>query len=132
MGYSHRWTMTDKAQDDNAWLRFYAAAAIICSRARRRGVGIAGWDGEGSPEFTEGTVCLNGRGSQSYETFRIDRDGGSSCKTNHRPYDVAVVAILTAGERLGVLTWDSDGEASEHAAGIALCPVEARAAEVTP
>ena len=118
MGYTHYWTTRESTPGE--WLQMQAAAKKIISRARARGIAIAGYDGLRSPTVGE-VIDLNGRGDESYESFLltplVDRD---FCKTDRKPYDAVVVALLIVGARLGILSWSSDGDAEDHEAGIAL------------
>lgn len=79
-------------------------AKTICGQS---GVPLAGWDGTGEPEFTESYFRFNGKGdTDSYETFswqavpeqKEHRRGqpmtSDFCKTEHKPYDAVICAIL--------------------------------------
>jgi hypothetical protein len=71
-------------------------------------------------------IAFNGIGELSHETFYLpgpesnDADAWSFCKTARKPYDVVVVAVLTAANSLGILTWSSDGDPADHVDGIKL------------
>ena len=65
-------------------------------------------------------ICLNGVEGEAYETFHIDYKDGSFCKTEHRPYDVVVVAILARMAEVDGFTVSSDGDRKEWAKGVAL------------
>ena len=54
------------------------------------------WDVELDWHIDKESLDLNGVGSESHETFVIDRNGNSwgFCKTNYKPYDKVVTAIL--------------------------------------
>ena len=64
---------------------------------------LAGGDGTGTPVLDSEVLMFNGVGDASYETCaicRVEEDPGegrrvfSFCKTEHRPYDLAVRAVL--------------------------------------
>ena len=64
---------------------------------------LAGGDGTGTPVCDSELLIFNGVGDASYETCaicRAEEDPGagrrilSFCKTEHRPYDLAVRAVL--------------------------------------
>jgi hypothetical protein len=103
---------------------------------RDHGTGLAGWDGNGSPEANSERVAFNGAAPADYETCRVDRvidtDGHVSrdeagrifsfCKTAHKPYDAAVTAIYAlAIDHFGdAVAVDSDGGEEAIEAGRAL------------
>lgn len=75
---------------------------------------IIGWDNdelESKPEITEERIALNGAGENGHESFVMTPDGlnmfgepddnGRFCKTNRKPYDLIVKAILILAERRG-------------------------------
>lgn len=77
-----------------------------------------------SPLATNTQVRFNGK--ESCEDFILALDSGKVtwfCKTNRLPYDVVVVAVLTAADRVmgDAFQWASDGTDDDHAAGRALC-----------
>ena len=79
---------------------------------------------EGQPEITSNRVSFNGLGEDSYESFFMDSSetGFSFCKTNKKPYDEVVVAVLIAakhhfGDNLELST---DASAEEAADGLRL------------
>lgn len=103
-----------------AWLRMVADARMIASHVQDvLGVHLAGGVGEGSPEIGERRIWLNGPAEEDlrHDTFVIDpasrriyarqarRDRQRTpraraavlsdfCKTNRKPYDIAVTSIL--------------------------------------
>ena len=69
------------------------------------GVAIAGSDGEGEPHLSEDVIALNGSEDDggSHESFILQwdaRSNGSFCKTQNKPYDVVVTAILIRAAQL--------------------------------
>lgn len=85
-----------------------------------------GWGEPGtSPEVTDFRVVFNGLEPDSHETFALTRFGSgfNFCKTQQKPYDVMVVAVLTAAHHHfgSTISISSDGEASDWSEGIAMC-----------
>ncbi len=93
---------------------------------------IAGGLGKGKPTVNATSVWFNGKGEDSHETFdisqtetgRVNEDGlvFAFCKTARKPYDIVVVAVLTAlkyhfGNEVKV---SSDGDLSDWEAGMRL------------
>jgi hypothetical protein len=122
MGYTHYWT--NRAFSDSEWESVQRAARTIQRRAARAGVRLRGWQGSGPVAINADEVAFNGDESrgEGYESFRITREACDRdfCKTGRAPYDVAVVAMLTAAARTGALQWSSDGDESDHVDGINL------------
>ena len=108
MGYTHYYERRrDVAAPADAYGRWAMDAKAIIATAEAQGIRIAGWDGDGQPEFTEGYVSLNGWQDESCETFIWHaelqdnpewRDAAEPffyfVKTRQRPYDAVVVALL--------------------------------------
>ena len=113
MGYTQYFTVQEHSDKD--WKKFQDASRKIVSNFDGK---ICSGDGKGTPIIDMESVWLNGDASkdEEYETLLINRTTGwSFCKTARKPYDAVVVAILMAGERIGILTWDSDGDNEEGA-----------------
>lgn len=136
MGYTH-YHIRDNRNKGSAY--FYGKLALdakaIIAEAQKRGITICGGNGEGEPEFTEGYFSLNGNAeaNKDYETFmwealpeqpewQAKQDGNDIfdfCKTQHRPYDAVVTAILIRAKVIygDLVTVRSDGSWSEWQAG---------------
>lgn len=120
MGYSHGWQQT-RQPDDAQWAIIRTDVLAIMDAS---GVPLAGPDGTASslPGPDGGAIHFDGVGADVYETFRIMQNGGENgfCKTERRPYDVVVAAILCyLGSITGlyeVHVYDDD----DYAAGLAL------------
>lgn len=121
MGYAHSWKRPFEIEP---W-RFRAIVSDfgeLLPTLERRGIVLAGGLGEGPPRLDEYEICFNGpaqpldgRRETAHETFsfprrvvrRVEHGGVSghtwdSCKTNGKPYDLAVmVALVVANEHLG-------------------------------
>ena len=111
MGYSHYWYRPYGHEDRDAFRRLGTDALAIIRTASALGVEVAGWDGSGSPEFTEQHFSLNGLAPERCETFvwesrpshpewhsetgRPETDPVfGCCKTRQLPYDAILTAIL--------------------------------------
>ncbi len=134
MGYTHYWTRPatiPQSQWDAFTNDVRAILASLPQRTSTAGgyyadapLALADWDGKSAPVVTDSDVRFNGAGEElSHESFTLSRIGERRdfCKTARKPYDVVVVAVLTAlAARVRRATWSSDGDASDHAEGIAL------------
>lgn len=101
MGYTHFW-YRPKILDKKRYAGFAILAAVL------RDIAIKGGNGEGDPTVTKNDIRFNGYAAQDldHETFAVprvlkpkssppDEETGlylNHCKTNFKPYDVAVVA----------------------------------------
>ena len=118
MGYTQHWRSRGFTAEQ--WAQLQECARTIVTRARRAGIGIAGWNGDGAPEYGPDRIAFNGRGPNAYETCAIARGRDYSfCKTGRAPYDAAVVALLIVAARIAphAFTWSSEGTAADHVAG---------------
>lgn len=72
----------------------FAKAVEDCDKLRTAlKIDIGGWDGEGSPEFSEKGIIFNGK--VACETFTIEpKKDIDFCKTEGRPYDMLVRCCL--------------------------------------
>jgi len=78
---------------------------------------LAGWDGKGEPTLEAQEITFNGVEPEDYETFKITPDPKdyletkeglfSCCKTERRPYDLAVQVALV------LLKWHSEAIAPD-------------------
>lgn len=112
-GYTHYWEMKEPFTPEE-WAKFMVAARKIILNAKKAGFVIRGPMGTGNPEVKADHIALNGDAAAGldYETLWIDNAKDSSfCKTEKRPYDVVVVAILAAGRDINPLKFlvKSDG-----------------------
>ncbi len=142
MGYTHYHSRNTKNLGS---AYFYGKLALdakaIIAEAERRGVTIRGYDGEGSPEFTEAFFRFNGNAEtgEDYETFAWEalpeqpewqREHFSGrgknpneifdfCKTAHKPYDAVVTAVLIRAKVIygKCVEIRSDGDWSDWQAG---------------
>lgn len=93
-------------------------------------------------EVTDDAVVFNGVGPNAHEPFVVERvaerpsflsgEHFAFCKTAAKPYDAYVVAALillatlTKDDPCG-FSWTSDGEEDDHAEGLAMTGLGARA-----
>ena len=87
----------------------------------------AEYDDSSPPEISDQHIRFNGIGGDAYETFylapaNLEGDGFQSCKTNHRPYDLAVTALLCLVHYHAPGVWDisSDGTIIDWTPGLIL------------
>ena len=124
MGYTHYWKGRVPAATDE----LLAVIDFIQTTVQMQPLGIklAGWNGKGSPLFNDVEVEFNGDeaadgGDYSHETFHAEygtRIQFNCCKTAQKPYDIAVVAILSAFSAYGPeFSWSSDGDEDDVEAG---------------
>lgn len=101
MGYTHYWYVHDLNAVKAALPLVAADLKSLLPQLPR----LAGPDGQGEPVLEAGKVAFNGPRPEDYETFAIDLEAEayletekglfSCCKTEYRPYDLAVqVALL--------------------------------------
>jgi hypothetical protein len=117
MGYTHYWT--PKKALTHANIEFVHE---IINTTR---IPLTGWSGAQGTEIfcsLEDGINFNGVGEDSHENFCYDGldDDWNFCKTNQKPYDTVVVAVLAHLKDTGVLTWSSDGDSDDHKKGRAL------------
>lgn len=115
MGYTHYWNNTKPFTPD-----FLAdvRAVIRCTDVPL----LREYNQPGTkPEIGDSLVAFNGVGENGHETFCM-RPGEEFdfCKTQCKPYDVAVVAILALAADHGLAIVSSDGCRDEWGQGVAL------------
>ncbi len=136
MGYTHYWYRLPILPAER-WEEFLADARRLVEAARARGVRLGAPQAEmgSDPVLTGDEVALNGVGAESCEWFVIPREIASPrrlneeglafsfCKTQGRPYDLVVTAILVAARHRFAEAFKvhSDGGEPEWAAGKQLC-----------
>jgi len=124
LGYTHYFTQKRSFSGDE-WVDVTADIGAILTYVEHS-VGIVLGDGEGSPGshpfFDRGGILYNGIGDNAHETFALKRlkGGFDSCKTNRKPYDLAVTACLCyVASVTGTHRVTSDGQGSDFLAGLA-------------
>lgn len=136
MGYSHFWERP-KELDLTQFINFSNDVRKIFEVSIENRITLA--DGQGKttkPVSDDNVVCFNGLGSNSYETFFLPRvfepmkwmkpsESGlyfHFCKTNRKPYDLTVMAVLIAFKhhfKEAIVT--SDGEIESWTPAKILC-----------
>jgi len=112
MGYCHYWTLKEELTEKEM-LQFCDVVSHIVEKTN---VKICGGLGSGTPKITIEEVSFNGADDlgESHESFWLMPNNvgiSKSCKTNGKPYDSVVVAVLlalrhVAGDKVII---DSDG-----------------------
>jgi hypothetical protein len=97
MGYTN-YLRQPKAFTDEQWKSFVHDVRTVLEHSP---VPLAGWNGEGEPDFEEDFISFNGVGEDAHETCRIDKRAVdfSFCKTNQKPYDRMVVSIYKIAQQ---------------------------------
>lgn len=75
---------------------------------------------DSKPVITQDVLSFNGIAPDDYETFSLNRmkEDFNCCKTQYRPYDKVIVAILMLAEQcFDGFSWSSDGDAEDHKEG---------------
>lgn len=87
MGYTHYFQQKEEMSPES-WARFTKNATQLIEQA---------WDVALDVDITESYLRVNGVGEESHEDFYLARTDMSwnFCKTNRKPYDAVVTAILT-------------------------------------
>lgn len=137
MGYTNNWK-TKELNEKQIPAQFWNDAEKVLDKVMESGVELAAGDGvfkfESGHEIINDTlmsdqnhpsICFNGLGEHSYETFCLVFDGSwNFCKTGREPYDLAVKCMLMLANKYGLLDqmdghdkgecWDFDGECNEE------------------
>ena len=97
MGYTHYWQFKGKVPE-GVWAAFEEDARRVVYNTP---VQLAGWDGElgSEPYVDSSTVSLNGLSPDDYESFVFINGARGFCKTNRKPYDLVVCALLVVAKR---------------------------------
>ena len=140
MGYTHYWYRDESRMFTEDTFDFYGEfaemARQICETAEKQGIKLADAHGErlGAWQVDGESVRLNGYGEDSHESFVWDRvcpepqewvkdvSYFDFCKTNRKPYDTVVTALLLAvREAYGdAVRISSDGGFFEWQDGVSL------------
>lgn len=116
MGFTHYWSyLPESEQWQVAFPRLLADTRVILDHLTDRGIATAGAHGDGEPLLTVDEIVFNGAEPNEYESFflgttqdpntrhhtwRGARFTWDFCKTAHRPYDLAVTAVLLRSRQL--------------------------------
>ena len=124
MGYTNHWYF--ETITPSQWAQLAERTRHIVSEAAEKGIVLTHeFDTETAPYIGKDFIRFNGLGYDGHETFYFEREssGFNFCKTNRKPYDAAVVAVLLAAERIvPSFAWKSDGRfgGDEHLNGVDL------------
>lgn len=108
MGFTRYWARTEKPITQE----FIDEVNKIIERARKKGIKVAGWDGNGEPIVTFEKIELNGADPLDHETFCIGNNPTifDFCKTAEKPYDYVVKNILSVAKKMNIVyNVSSDG-----------------------
>lgn len=123
VGYTNYWVVKEgNSEFDQDTLN---SVNKIIAEAKNQGIALDAEDEGSVPVVSDEIIWFNGVGDESHETFVIDlnRTGWNFCKTQGKPYNAVVVALMILLEERGYLTdIGSDGgkKDDEWAAGVAL------------
>lgn len=134
MGYTHSWSRDESLLSPEDYRDFYAEftglAVKVIQTAQEQGIQLADPTGEhlGAWRVDGDSVRLNGYGEDAHESFVWEKvcpepDGFYDfCKTNRKPYDVVVTALLLAVQEAygNAVRISSDGTPSEWEDGVRL------------
>jgi hypothetical protein len=116
MGYTHYFTIKEVPPQEAQDKVLRAAKAIVDYAKTELGLAIE--------DLSDTVININGAPPEDYETFYVDFSelGFGFCKTNLRPYDQVVVAILMAMDTImgDYVDVSSDGHSKDWQAGQAL------------
>jgi len=97
MGLTHHWERPTEFPAE-AFAKASADAKIVMKKS---GVLLAGFEGGGEPVFTSDAIMFNGKAPcEPFEIHAVEFDDRGRerffghCKTEHRPYDLVVKAVL--------------------------------------
>lgn len=127
MGYTHYWTHSD-AFTPAEWVTIATDVETILKTAVADGLALGDGFGENTIKpraaIVKNEISFNGVDDESHETFALGRtpQGWDFCKTNRKPYDVAVTACLIylEGSHPDKFSVGSDGTPEDWKDGLAL------------
>ena len=115
MGYTHYWDRSENFTDKE-WERFLNETRALYL--------YDNGDELESDIFLADCINFNGKDDDAFETFHMTKasNGWEFCKTERKPYDLYVTAILCIMEHLtpDKITVTSDGTPQDWACGLAL------------
>lgn len=121
MGYTHYWSPTPNAKQENVDVAFDICAKIL---AEKSSILAYEYDQPDTPpecSVSSGTIRFNGIEDHGYETFHYILGGNwAFCKTQYKSYDVVVVACLIILSHFGLAILSSDGNEQDWQDGFDL------------
>lgn len=112
MGYTHYYGAKAETPIPD-WDRALKAVRAIVSDS---GVPLCRvWNDGNRPTLNRDRICFNGKGVDGHETFEVKRgfQEWTFCKTERKPYDIVVCAVLLALHAEIGLNVNSDGRGQE-------------------
>lgn len=112
MGYTHYWTQ-NRDFTDSEWQKI---TEFMHKATENLPFKVCGGWGDGDPVINDTIIQFNGseEAGQDYETMSLNKNGRgfNFCKTEFRPYDLLVCALLLAATEIapGALDVSSDGD----------------------
>lgn len=119
IGYTHYWKKTEELPQD-VWEEDFIPQASQIMKDSGVELGDNFGKVDSKPVITPDVLSFNGITPDDYETFSLSRkkEDFNFCKTQHRPYDKVIVAILMLAEQCFCgFSWSSDGDAEDHKEG---------------
>ena len=119
IGYTHYWKKTEELPQD-VWEEDFIPQASQIMKDSGVELGDNFGKVDSKPVITPDVLSFNGITPDDYETFSLSRkkEDFNFCKTQHRPYDKVIVAILMLAEQcFDGFSWSSDGDAEDHKEG---------------
>jgi hypothetical protein len=120
MGYTHYWK-TKKRPTSKQWAQIQAAVEKLFALKEVKPLIRYESDKYSPPIVNAEFIRFNGRGEKGHETFYFSRDKTDFefCKTEGKPYDIAVTACLCLAEHFApdCYTVKSDGYKHEWLEG---------------
>jgi len=123
MGYTHYWQRNGSKLNAARFAEFSQVARRVVDSVVGQGIPLGDAMGKGKPKINDKSIAFNGVGEQSHESFVINPDQSDFefCKTNCKPYDVAVVAVLILYKYFfPEIIFSSDGDLNDLRAGASL------------
>ena len=124
IGYTHYFQKTEELPQD-VWEEDFIPQASQIMKDSGVELGDNFGKVDSKPVINSEVLSFNGIAPDDYETFSLNRmkEDFNCCKTQHRPYDKVIVAILMLAEQCfggrsgDGFSWSSDGDAEDHKEG---------------
>ncbi|MHB8319958.1 MAG: hypothetical protein ACYDEP_12145 [Acidimicrobiales bacterium] len=123
MGYTNYFKQ-HRAFSGEEWNAIVTSAKAVVAEAEKSSVALADWNGrEGEPEFSESRIAFNGAGDERHESFALnhspEKDAFDFCKTERKPYDGVVKAVLARAHFIApdAVDFQWDGDIDEYVNG---------------
>lgn len=121
MGYSHYWDSSKMVEQEFSDKALSPIQHILVKAFNAGEIAFESDLAAVAPLICKDAIRFNGLGNEGHETFYLDIGSRGFCKTNEKPYDKYVVAILAIIEYYHPsFVWRSDGNADDLAEGRAI------------